>query len=248
MPVIWPLGTVAASFQSSENSQTGLTAVNALFRAKPDIVHLQRVAGRRPASAVSILFTALALAPLLLLYVMLSSVGANLKVLYTLLASKTLVLQPLRSMLPECQMALSYHAVAWLRARGTVTSLGFKAKSCIEYGIHSLAGLPDDAWQAKKVFSRCSNYLYQKSSLHQHQYPKLILYVLVQGFPKEGSSRMAAFAFHGGIAGILGLYTLFWLKLNLMQTLPILFALGIFTTVAGYNALSQQADSRLKQQ
>ena len=81
VPVIWRIGTVAASFQSSENSQTGLAAVNALFKAKPEIVHLQRVPGRRPASVVSILFTALALAPLLLLYVMLQSVGANLKVL-----------------------------------------------------------------------------------------------------------------------------------------------------------------------
>ena len=80
------------------------------------------------------------------------------------------------------------------------------------------------------------------------QWQNRVLCVLVQGFPKQGSSRMAAFAFHGGIASILGLYTLFWLKLNLMQTLPILLGLGIFTTIAGYNALSQQADSRLKQQ
>lgn len=72
--------------------------------------------------------------------------------------------------------------------------------------------------------------------------------VLLQGFPKDGAGRVAAMAFHGGIASILGLYTLFWMKLNLMQTLPWLLVLGIFTTVAGYNALSQQADSRLKQQ
>lgn len=71
--------------------------------------------------------------------------------------------------------------------------------------------------------------------------------VCVQGFPKDGSGRVAALAFHGGIASILSLYTLFWLKLNLMQTLPLLLVLGVFTTVAGYNALSQQADSRLKQ-
>ena len=74
------------------------------------------------------------------------------------------------------------------------------------------------------------------------------LCVISQGFPKAGAGRLAAMAFHGGIASILGLYTLFWVKLDLMQTLPWLLVLGIFTTMAGYNALSQQADSRLKQQ
>ena len=80
VPLIWPLGAVAVSHQSADDSSTGLTAINALFRPKPEIVHLQRTPGRRPLSAVSVLFTALALAPLLLLYLMLSSVGANLKV------------------------------------------------------------------------------------------------------------------------------------------------------------------------
>ena len=71
---------------------------------------------------------------------------------------------------------------------------------------------------------------------------------VLQGFPKDGAGRVAAMAFHGGIISIMGLYTLFWTKLNLMQTLPWLLTLGIFTTVAGYNALSHQADARLKQQ
>ncbi len=75
-----------------------------------------------------------------------------------------------------------------------------------------------------------------------------LLVALLQGFPRSGPAFVAAVAFHGSIASILALYTLFWLKLNLIQTLPILLVLGIFTTVAGYNALSQQADSRLKQQ
>lgn len=78
VPVIWPLGTVAVSHHTSDESQTGLT--EALFRPKPEIVHLQRTPGQRPLSVVSVFFTALALAPLLLLYLMLSSVGANLKV------------------------------------------------------------------------------------------------------------------------------------------------------------------------
>ena len=80
VPVIWPLGTVAVSHHASDESQTGLTAIDALFRPKPEIVHLQRTPGPRPLSVVSVFFTALALAPLLLLYLMLSSVGANLKV------------------------------------------------------------------------------------------------------------------------------------------------------------------------
>lgn len=72
--------------------------------------------------------------------------------------------------------------------------------------------------------------------------------MLLQGFPTKGPAFVSAVAFHIGILSILGLYTLFWLKLNLMQTLPILLVLGIFTIVAGYSALSQQADARLKQQ
>lgn len=80
VPVMWPLGTVAVSHHSSDESQTGLTAIDAFFRPKPEIVHIERAAGQRPPSIVSLLFTALALAPLLLLYLMLSSVGANLKV------------------------------------------------------------------------------------------------------------------------------------------------------------------------
>ena len=85
VPVIWPLGTVAVSHQADEGAETGLTAINAFFGPKPEIVHLQRTPGRRPPSAVSVLFTVLALAPLLLLYTMLSSVGANLKVCTPLL-------------------------------------------------------------------------------------------------------------------------------------------------------------------
>ena len=81
VPIQWALGTVAISHQAGDDSsQSSLTAINALFQPKPEIVHLQRIPGRRPPSAVSVLFTALALAPLGLLFYMLSSVGANLKV------------------------------------------------------------------------------------------------------------------------------------------------------------------------
>lgn len=80
VPIQWALGAVAISHQAGDDSQSSLTAINALFQPKPEIVHLQRVSGRRPPRAVSVLFTALALAPLGLLFYMLSSVGANLKV------------------------------------------------------------------------------------------------------------------------------------------------------------------------
>lgn len=87
------------------------------------------------------------------------------------------------------------------------------------------------------------------TSSNRHAYSCLhnMQWLMLQGFPSSGSGFIAAMAFHGGIASILGLYTLFWLKLNLMQTLPILLVLGLFTTVAGYNALSRQAEARLKQ-
>ena len=81
VPIKWSLGNVAVSHQATEGSnQLSTSATDALYQPKPEIVHLQRVPGRRPPSAVSVLFTGLALAPLLLLFVMLSSVGANLKV------------------------------------------------------------------------------------------------------------------------------------------------------------------------
>lgn len=81
VPIQWALGAVAISHQAGDDSsQSSLTAITALFQPKPEIVHLQRVPGRRPPSAVSVLFTALVLAPLGLLFYMLSSVGANLKV------------------------------------------------------------------------------------------------------------------------------------------------------------------------
>lgn len=81
VPIQWALGTVAVSHQGGDdNSQSSLTAISAMFQPKPEIVHIQRTPGRRPLSIVSLLFTGLALAPLALLAVMLSSVGANLKV------------------------------------------------------------------------------------------------------------------------------------------------------------------------
>ncbi|XP_002967082.2 dolichyl-diphosphooligosaccharide--protein glycosyltransferase subunit 2 [Selaginella moellendorffii] len=64
--------------------------------------------------------------------------------------------------------------------------------------------------------------------------------------PTSGLPALSALAFHGGLASILGLYLLFWLKLNLFTTLQILGFLGLLTTVAGYGILSHLADVSYK--
>ena len=58
----------------------------------------------------------------------------------------------------------------------------------------------------------------------------------MQAFPETGSARFHALGFHGGIAAILVLYLMFWLKLNLMQTFPIAAALEIVIFVFGTKA------------
>ncbi|KAK9833800.1 hypothetical protein WJX74_006285 [Apatococcus lobatus] len=70
----------------------------------------------------------------------------------------------------------------------------------------------------------------------------------LKGFPQEQVARLSAICFHAGVASILGLYTIFWLGLNLLQTLPVLAVLGLFTAASGYQALSRQANARLKAQ
>jgi oligosaccharyltransferase complex subunit delta (ribophorin II) len=49
-----------------------------------------------------------------------------------------------------------------------------------------------------------------------------------QGLP-SGASNLFVILFHGGIASLLALYLLFWLRLNLAQTLPLALGLGLFT-------------------
>jgi len=66
-----------------------------------------------------------------------------------------------------------------------------------------------------------------------------------QGWP-SGSASLWAAAFHAGLAAMLGLYAAFWLKLNLLQTLPLAAGLGVCVAGAGYKALSALADARLK--
>ncbi|KAI8473224.1 MAG: Oligosaccharyltransferase subunit Ribophorin II-domain-containing protein [Monoraphidium minutum] len=81
----------------------------------------------------------------------------------------------------------------------------------------------------------------------------LVLYLAATGglalpnFP-AGGGGLWALLFHGGIAALLGLYWLFWTRLNLAQTLPAALGVGAFTAAAGYKALSALADARLSQE
>lgn len=65
----------------------------------------------------------------------------------------------------------------------------------------------------------------------------------MKNFPTSGLPGLAAVLFHLGIASILGLYVLFWLKFNLFQTLKVLGVLATLLTVPGYYILSHLADS-----
>ncbi|PSC69378.1 dolichyl-diphosphooligosaccharide-glycosyltransferase subunit 2 [Micractinium conductrix] len=63
----------------------------------------------------------------------------------------------------------------------------------------------------------------------------------VKAFPTDGAGFLLAVAFHGGLAAICALYLLFWLRLNLMQTLPILAVLAALTAGFGSNLLARLA-------
>ena len=76
--------------------------------------------------------------------------------------------------------------------------------------------------------------------------PGLIHASFLQGFPSSGPAALCAGGFHTGIAAILVLYALFWFRLNLLQTLPLLAGLGVFTSVVGYRVLSHLSDHRQK--
>jgi len=64
-----------------------------------------------------------------------------------------------------------------------------------------------------------------------------------QGIPSGGS--LWVLLFHGSIAGMLGLYLMFWLKLNLAQTMPLAVGIGLLVTATGYKALSALSADRL---
>ncbi|KAF8056103.1 nifk [Scenedesmus sp. PABB004] len=77
----------------------------------------------------------------------------------------------------------------------------------------------------------------------------LVLYlgalgVNVSGLPRGGGA-LWALLFHGGIAALLGLYLLFWLRLNLAATLPLAAGLGLFIAGTGWKALGALSDARI---
>lgn len=68
----------------------------------------------------------------------------------------------------------------------------------------------------------------------------------VKGFP-TGAGFVAAAGFHGGLAAVLGLYLLFWLRLNLAQAAALALALG--TVTAGFSRFALPAGApRAKQE
>lgn len=67
----------------------------------------------------------------------------------------------------------------------------------------------------------------------------------MQNFPKSPSLVVPVIGFHAGIGAILVLAAAFWVKLSLLQTLPILGLLAAVTVVVGHRALSGLAQERL---
>lgn len=57
----------------------------------------------------------------------------------------------------------------------------------------------------------------------------------------KASNIVYAAIFHGGIGAILGVYVLFWVRLNLMQTLPVLLVLEAVTLGVGRLSASRSA-------
>ncbi|KAL4853920.1 Dolichyl-diphosphooligosaccharide--protein glycosyltransferase subunit 2 [Chlorella vulgaris] len=60
----------------------------------------------------------------------------------------------------------------------------------------------------------------------------------LKGFP-SGGGFLAAAGFHLGLLSILGLYLLFWLRLTMVQTLPMLAVLSAVTAAFGSTTLKQ---------
>lgn len=70
----------------------------------------------------------------------------------------------------------------------------------------------------------------------------------MQGFPSSGGKVVAALGFQGSMVAILGLYILFWLRLDLITLLPLLAALLLVAALFGYNALSSSSAAHIKSQ
>lgn len=69
-----------------------------------------------------------------------------------------------------------------------------------------------------------------------------------KAFPTSGGGFLAAAGFHSGLALICTLYLLFWIKLNLMQTLPILAVLAAVIAVFGSSLPGHLGAARQKQE
>ncbi|XP_022758423.1 dolichyl-diphosphooligosaccharide--protein glycosyltransferase subunit 2-like [Durio zibethinus] len=76
----------------------------------------------------------------------------------------------------------------------------------------------------------------------------LRLGVNLKNFPTKAVPATFAILFHFGIGAVLLLYVLFWLKLDLFQTLKLLGFLGVFLVLVGHRILSHLAatSSKLK--
>ncbi|GAB4844267.1 proteasome regulatory particle base subunit [Ancistrocladus abbreviatus] len=74
----------------------------------------------------------------------------------------------------------------------------------------------------------------------------LRLGVNLKNFPAATVPATFATLFQLGIAAVLGLYVLFWLKLNLFTTLKVLGFLGVFLVFTGHQILSHLASTSAK--
>ncbi|KAI3526600.1 hypothetical protein L1887_05857 [Cichorium endivia] len=74
----------------------------------------------------------------------------------------------------------------------------------------------------------------------------LRLGVNMKNFPTSSVPATFAVLFHGGIAAVLALYVLFWLKLDLFTTLKTLGVLGMLLLFVGHRTLSYLASSSAK--
>ncbi|XP_042046599.1 dolichyl-diphosphooligosaccharide--protein glycosyltransferase subunit 2-like [Salvia splendens] len=68
----------------------------------------------------------------------------------------------------------------------------------------------------------------------------------LKNFPKATAPSTFAILFHLGIAAVLALYALFWLKLDLFTTLKALGLLGMFLMFVGHKTLSHLASTSSK--
>ncbi|XWS76238.1 hypothetical protein CRYUN_Cryun01aG0158200 [Craigia yunnanensis] len=74
----------------------------------------------------------------------------------------------------------------------------------------------------------------------------LSLGVNLKNFPTKAVPATFAILFHVGIGAVLLLYVLFWLKLDLFQTLKLLGFLGVFLVFVGHRILSHLAATSAK--